>query len=131
MEIKYGGTLEFGDLIAISDGNCMSFGFYAGRGKSGTVQYYSLWSPTVAYSRYEEWLKISEEEKGRHWGTKFYKKGFSSKCLYKNYINAVYDTRIIKLTDPEGVFTDPEIKEQYNQAKEVLIKIGMIKNQSK
>lgn len=128
MELKYGGTLEFGDLVAISDGNYMSFGFYAGRGIGGTFQYYGIWSPTHAYNQYEDWLKMPEEQREKHWNSRRYKKGFTSKCITKSYINAVRDSRIIKLTDPEGVFTDPGILEQYNQAKEILIKIGMIKN---
>lgn len=127
MEIQYGGKLEFGDLVAISDGNHLNFGFYAGRGIGGTFQYYPLHSPSVCYERYTEWLKMSDELKEKNHAYKQYKKGFTSKCIYKAYINAVHKTRIMRVTDPENVFTDSKDRELYDEAKEILIKIGMIK----
>ena len=127
MELKYGGKLEFGDLIAISNGNYLHFGFYAGKGRN-TLQYYGLWAPTSAYETYNNWLISNDEVKAKHWMTKKYSKGFTSKCIWKSYINAVHDTRVMKITNPETVFTDPGYAKQYQEAKNVLIKIGMIKN---
>ena len=127
MKLHYGGELEFGDFIAVSCGNCMDFGFYAGTGR-GTLQYYPFRGPINAYEKYQEWLALPEEQRGRYWYAKQYKKGFSSKCLYKSYINAVHRSRVIKLINPETIFTDAEDYNNYVRSKEVLIKIGMIKN---
>ena len=127
MELKYGGKLEFGDLVAVSNGNYLYFGFYAGTGR-GTLQYYTLWSVTNAHDRYNDWLISNDEVKAKHWNSKRYSKGFTSKCIGKTYINAVHSTRVMKVTNPETVFTDPKDAEMYQYAKNILIKIGMIKN---
>jgi hypothetical protein len=56
-----------------------------------------------------------------------YSKGFTLKCLYKSYINAVHDTRVVKITNPEDIFTTQEDKEDYEKSKEILIKLKFIK----
>lgn len=127
MKLHYGGELEFGDFIAISCGNHIDFGFYAGTGR-GTLQYYPFTAPINAHDHYQRWLAQPEEERAKNWYTKRYKKGFTSKCIWKAYINTVHKTRVIKLVNPETIFTNQEDLENYNESREVLIKIGMIKN---
>jgi len=39
----HSGTIVKGDLIAIATDNYLEIGFYLGRGKTGTLQYYSLY----------------------------------------------------------------------------------------
>jgi hypothetical protein len=129
MEIQYGGKLEFGDFISLADGNRLSFGWYAGTGIGGTLQYYSMWAPWSAYDKYTEWLKLSDSDKRTHWLTKKLSKGFNSKCIYKCYINSVHRTRVMKVTHPEDVFTLPEDLKSYQESAEVLKSIGMIKNE--
>jgi len=116
--LKYGGQLFPGDFIAVSEGNHISFGWYFGDGVGGTLQYYYLGAPGHCYDAYQEWEKITDPEvKKKHWRNTKYSKGFTLKCLYKSYINAVHDTRVMKITNPEDIFTTKEDKEQYEQSK--------------
>lgn len=128
IDLKFGGTLEIGDLIAVSNGNYMSFGWFAGTGR-GTVQFYYYGQPGSSYEAYQEWLNKPEAKRGK-WENKMYEKGFTRKCLWKCYIygNTVNDTsRIIKITHPEEVFTTPEDRDRYEKSKEAMILLNLIK----
>ena len=125
MEIKYGGKLEIGDIVAVSNGNYIHFGWYAGTGR-GTLQYWWMGQPASAYDYYQDWLKLPEDKRSR-WNNKRYEKGFTSKCIYKSYINAVHDTRVMKITNPEDIFTEKEDREKYEKSKEVLITLNILK----
>lgn len=122
--LKYGGDLQIGDFIGVSVNNTMDFGWYCGDGSSGTLQYYSIWAPKYRYDDYEEFLTLDDVAKKRY---TIYKNGFTKKCLYKSYINAVHDTRVMKLSHPENIFTNKEDREVYEKSKEVLIKLNFIK----
>lgn len=122
--IQYGGQLVPGDFIAVSNGNHMDFGWYCGDG-SGTLQYYSIYTPKYAYERYENWL--NDPEKDRYHRSNNYEKGFNVKHLWKAYINAVHKTRIVKLPSPEEIFTEREDRETYEKSKEILITLNFIK----
>jgi hypothetical protein len=127
-KLKYGGDLHPGDFIAIAEQNRMSFGWYFGDGIGGTLQYYYLGAPDNCYDVYKNWEKITDPEiKSRHWSAKKYSKGFSLKCIYKSYINAVHNSRVVKITNPEEIFTDPEDRKTYEESKEVLTKLKFIK----
>jgi len=124
--LKYGGDLYPGDFVAISNGNHITFGWYAGDGRGGTLQYYYWGSPGNVYDTYQEWLLQSDEEKKKNWRTKMYEKGFTTKCLWKSYINAVHQSRVIKLTNVEDIFTEQEDREIYEKSKEVLLTLNFI-----
>ena len=126
-QIKYGGNLRPGDFIAISDSNHLTFGWYFGDGVGGTLQYYYMSSPINSYESYQDWEKMPPVERQKSWHNKKYNKGFSLKCLWKGYINAVHNTRVMKLTNPEEVFTEEKDRELYKQSKEVLIKLNFVK----
>jgi len=126
--LRYGGQLSPGDFIAVSEGNRVFFGWYFGDGIGGTLQYYYIGAPCSSYERYEEWEKIKDPEiKSKHWTAKKYSKGFTLKSIWKSYINAVHDIRVVKITNPEDIFTTQEDKEQYEQSKEILIKLKFVK----
>ena len=125
--LKYGGELHSGDFVAISNGNHISFGWYVGDGR-GTLQFYYIGGPGRTYKEYRAWLTLSDVEKSKNkWMSKRFEKGFTTKCLWKSYINAVHDTRVIKITNPEDIFTTKEDREQYEQSKEALITLNFIK----
>jgi hypothetical protein len=127
-KLKYGGDLNFGDFIAVSEGNRIVFGWYFGNGINNTLQYYYLKAPDQCYEAYENWEKIKDPEvKKKHWSTKKYSKGFTLKCIYKSYINAVHDTRVMKINNPEDIFTTKEDRELYEKSKEILIKLNFVK----
>jgi hypothetical protein len=123
--LKYGGQLSIGDLIAISNSNHISFGWYAGDGR-GTLQFYYIGGPGEVYDDYLLWQKKTLDIKP--WRARqFEKHGFSTKLFYKSYINSVHDTRVMKITNPEDIFINPEDRERYEKSKEALIKLNFIK----
>jgi hypothetical protein len=127
-KLKYGGDLHPGDFIAVSEGNRIFFGWYFGDGRGGTLQYYYIGAPSSSYNVYQNWENIKDPEiKSRHWSAKKYSKGFSLKCIYKSYINAVHNSRVVKITNPEDIFTDQEDRQEYEKSKEILIKLKFIK----
>ena len=124
--LKYGGVLHPGDFIAISNGNHISFGWYVGDGR-GTLQFYYLGGPARAYKDYKDWLTYSDEEKAKHkWMSRRFEKGFTSKCIWKSYINTVHATRVMKITNPEEIFTNQEDRDTYEKSKEALITLNFI-----
>ena len=125
--LKYGGVLHPGDFIAISYQNHIQFGWYVQDGK-GTLQFYYLHGPGSAYDNYKQWLTYSDAEKANNkWMTKRFEKGFTTKCLWKAYINSVHDTRVMKINNPEEIFTDQEEREKYERSKEALITLNFIR----
>jgi len=126
-ELKYGGQIVPGDFLAISYNNHLDFGWYAGNGR-GTLQYYPMHGPMRCYEDYESWSKYSDEEKRKNkWASKRFEKGFTPKCLWKSFINSVHKTRVMKITNIEDIFTDPEDRETYEKSKEVMIKLNLVK----
>jgi hypothetical protein len=123
--LKHGGQLEIGDFIAVSNGNHLDFGWYCGDGIN-TLQYYYYRNPANAYNQYEDWLNKSEAIR-KVWETKKYTNGLTKKCLWKSYINAVHSTRVLKINNPEEIFTNKEDKDDYKKSKETLIKLNFIK----
>ena len=132
MEIFYGGQLKEGDLIAISNGNHLTFGWYAGQGR-GTLQYWWLNQPEHSYNHYETWLKTPADQRQK-WYDKLYAKGFTRKCITKSYVNTVHASRVMRVTHPEDVF--PLHKSsgwgtvtllEYEKSKEILVKLNIIK----
>jgi hypothetical protein len=127
-KLKYGGQIVPGDFVAISYQNHMDFGWYAGNGINDTLQYYSFRNPGDAYDRYEEWLKMDKKDQSAYWAKRYYiNGGFTRKCLWKSYINAVHSTRVIKITNIEDIFTEPEDRMKYEKSREALIKLNLIK----
>ena len=122
--LKYGGVLHPGDLIAISNGNHITFAWYVGDGR-GTLQYYWMGGPGQLYDEYLEWKKNPSIAKT--WRSRMFEKyGFSTKTFYKSYINSVHQTRIMKVTNPEEIFTDQKDREEYEKSKEALITLNFI-----
>lgn len=124
--LQYGGDLHIGDFIGISVNNSMDFGWYCGDGTSRTLQYYTIWNVKSRYEDYELWQKLPMDQRTK-WYPRCYTNGWTMKCLWKSYINAVHATRVIKILHPEDIFTNKQDREAYEKSKEVLIKLNFIK----
>ena len=126
MKIRYGGDLQIGDFIMIANSNSTSFGWYCGQGR-GTVQYYHFRVPAERYKTFQEWEAGKLPNLNKWYREKFEKHGFSSKLFYKEYIYGggidLNGCRVVKITDPESIFTHPEDLEDYRKSKEALIYI--------
>lgn len=110
--VKFGGTIERGDLIAVSNGNDFTVGIYYGRGVGGTVQYYGIRTAGYCKKRHEERLKLGANVRLQ----------FKLNHLWKEFINTPRDTRIIKLNrdniteqqDIEDILESQEILKEFN-----------------
>lgn len=125
-KIKYGGVLHPGDFIAVSDGNHLNFGWYAGDGRN-ILQYYIIGGPARIYQEYRAWSTLNDVEKAKNkWLCKRYEKGLTMKYLWKSYINTVHNTRIMKITNIEDIFTNQEDRDMYETSKQVMITLNFI-----
>jgi len=117
-------TLELGDFIVIASNSILDYGWYCGQGRDKTtLQYYSIWSPGYTLEQFEKF----ETGDHTHWRAEhFTKHGFTSKAFYKSYLNSYYESRFLKVTDPDNLFTNPEQLAKYNKSKEALIKIKFL-----
>ena len=126
MKLRYGGDLQIGDFILVANSNYTSFGWFCGRGQGGTVQYYHFRVPGDRFEYFKEWQ--TNGLKDNPWFVQQIEKhGFTAKLFYKEYIygDSVSDngSRIVKLPNPEDIFTEPEDLEDYRKSKEALIYI--------
>ena len=107
--VKHGGDIHKGDLIAVSNGNDFSVGIYFGNGRGGTVQYFYPRSVVCYKEHHENRLKNHGPDKV---------KPFKLTDIFKNYVNAPRDTRILKL-NRDNITNQQEI-EEILEAKEIL-----------
>jgi len=87
--VRFGETIEKGDLIAIANGNDFSLGIYYGRGSGGTGQYYT---PNAAKHCMERFNLKTAELTAQGKPTDPIKLNSFWKC----YINIPSDTRIME-----------------------------------
>ena len=125
MKLRYGGDLQIGDFILVAGNGYTIPGWYIGEGQN-TLQYYHFVIPGSMLQNFEEWQ--SGKLDSNHWRAPMYKKyGFSSKVLHKDYIygSGIDDgaSRVVKITNPESLFTDQEDLEAYRKSKEALIQL--------
>lgn len=115
--VKQGGTIQKGDLIAIANGNNLDVAIYFGRGLGGTVQYFHPGSPENSKDWHENRLKNLGSDKV---------KPFGLKNVMKSFINTPRDTRILKL-NRENI-TDQETIDNILKAKEILQEFNITVN---
>jgi hypothetical protein len=117
MKVRYGGDLQIGDFIMIANSNYTSFGWYCGTGR-GTIQYYHFSVPGDRFEAFQDWQTGKLDNSW--YAARFKKYGFSSKLFYKCYIYGggidLNGSRVVKLTDPESIFTEQEDLEDYRKA---------------
>jgi hypothetical protein len=101
----HSGTIVKGDIIAIASDNFIQLGFYIGRGKGGTLQYYSLDGMA--------WRENNKpDERPDRWA--------------KAYINTPHSGRVIKV-DVKSLCIDKLV--QYEKATRYLERHGIKLNE--
>ena len=115
--VKQGGDIHRGDLVAVCHTNDFVIGIYFGQGRGGTFQYYHPRSVLSAKEYYENRVKnVGIEKEGP----------FKINKLWKSYVNAPRDTRIMKLNRDN--ITDQQTIEQILEAKEILKEFNITVN---
>lgn len=118
--VKHGGDLEIGDFVAVSYAAGFTFGWYCGYGKN-TLQYIEYHWPVTSldqYNRikqdpaYSDYEKANSEEFNKNW-------------IAKNYVKD-WNYRVMKIQDPEIIFTEQENLDKYREAKQILEQIKFI-----
>jgi hypothetical protein len=127
MKLRYGGDLQIGDFIMIANSNYTTFGWFCGTGR-GTVQYYHFRVPGDRFEAFQNWQAGTIDSRDKWLVERFKKYGFGSKLFYKEYVygsglNSKNGSRVVKLIDPESIFTEQEDLESYRKSKEALIHI--------
>jgi hypothetical protein len=112
-KVRFGETIEKGDLIAVANGNDFSLGIYYGRGIGGTVQYYMPNSVRYAMERFNvRMAELTAEGQPTE--------PLKLNNFWKCYVNTPRDTRIMKL-NRENITSPKDIEE-------VMIAIEALKN---
>lgn len=116
--VKQGGTIQRGDLIAIATGNDLDVAIYFGQGRGGTVQFFS--PDGVANSK--NWWEQAQKDpryamNGKPWGLT---------RVIKHYLQNPRATRIMKL-NRENI-TDQKTIEDIEKAKEILQEFNITVN---
>lgn len=121
MKIRYGGDLQIGDFIITANGNYTDFGWFVGTGR-GTVQYINTRTPAYILEQYKEYL--INQDTCRDWIKERYKNGLTIKTMHKSYIYGAgvkqKGSRVVKIENPQSMFTEQEDLEEYLQSKEIL-----------
>jgi hypothetical protein len=118
--VNYGGDLQIGDFVAISYSSGFTLGWYCGEGKN-TLQYFETHWPATSldyYTRvkadkdYKQHDKANSEEFNKNW-------------IAKSYVNN-WKWRVMKIENPESLFTDSEDLNRYIESKQILEQIKFI-----
>ena len=124
MKLRYGGELKIGDFIMVAYGHYTSFGWYCGQGPT-TLQYYYFRVPGDRYNVFQQYEAGTLPALNHHLRRKYERHGCTLKALNKEYVYGwgvrQEASRIVKITDPEIIFTEPHDLEDYRKSKEALI----------
>jgi hypothetical protein len=116
--VKQGGDIHRGDLVAISNSNDFTVGIYFGQGRGGTFQYFS---PHGVVESRNWWEKANTDK-----AYSDHNKPWKLTRIWKHYVNAPRDTRILKL-NRENI-TDQQTIENIIKAKEILQEFNITVN---
>lgn len=116
--VKHGGTIQRGDLIAIANNNDLDVAIYFGQGRGGTVQYFS---PDGVVKSKEWW---EEGQKSASYAE--FSKPWKLTRIWKHYLQTPRETRIMKL-NRENI-TNQETIDNILKSKEILQEFNITVN---
>ncbi len=117
---RIGGDIHQGDLIAVADGNDFTIGIYFGRGRGGTVQYYT---PRGVLQSREYW-ENAQKDSSDMYGLK--NKPWTLSRIWKAFVNTPRDTRIMKL--PRESIVNQVMIDEIQKSKEILAQFNITVN---
>jgi hypothetical protein len=122
MKIRYGGDLQTGDFIIIANEKYTDFGWFVDNNGKGTLQYIYAKTPASALNQYRKYE--ANKSTCRSWIKERYKDGFTIKTIKKCYIYGIGvqngGSRVVRIENPETMFTEQEDLELYLKSKEIL-----------
>jgi len=118
--LNYGGDLKIGDFIAISYSSGFTLGWYCGEG-ANTLQFYETHWPASSlnqYNRVKADAAYRDHEKANS-------KEFDKSWIAKSYVMD-WKWRVMKIENPESLFTESEDLNRYIESKQILEQIKFI-----
>ena len=118
--VKHGGDLKIGDFIAISYSSGFTLGWYCGAGEN-TLQYFEYHWPVTSFDHYNN---VKQDAAYRD-HKKANSDEFSKNWIMKSYVMQ-WRWRVMKIQDPESIFTEQEDLDRYIKSKQILEQIKFI-----
>lgn len=118
--VKHGRNLQIGDFIAISYAYGFEFGWYCGEGEN-TLQFFNCYRPLSSLDYYNR-VKLDSAYKDHN---KANSEEFNKKWIQKSRVNN-WRYRVMKIENPEDIFTEKRDLETYRESKEILEQIKFI-----
>ena len=115
--VKNGGDVHRGDLVAISNSNDFTVGIYFGQGRGGTFQYFSPHGVVES----KNWWEKGQTDKAYAYNDKPWK----LTRIWKHYVNAPRDTRILKL-NVDTISTNAASINNYNNTGPLLVNANQL-----
>ena len=118
--VKYGGDIKIGDFIAISYSSGFTLGWYCGEGKNTLQIFETPWPATSLdyYNRVKADAAYTDHDKANS-------EEFDKSWIAKSYVNN-WRLRVMKIEDPESLFTEPSDLNRYIESKQILEQIKFI-----
>ena len=118
--VNYGGDLKIGDFIAVSYNSGFTLGWYCGEGKN-TLQFFETHWPSTSFDYYNR-VKADKDYKQHE---KANSEEFNKSWIAKSYVMD-WKWRVMKIQDPESLFTDIEDLNKYIESRQILEQIKFI-----
>jgi len=118
--VKHGGDLKIGDFVAISYAYGFQFAWYCGEGEN-TLQFFEYNAPSSSLKYYNN---VKQDAAYRN-HDKANSEEFNKKWINKSYVRD-WRWRVMKIENPESLFTEPEDLNRYIESKQILEQIKFI-----
>jgi hypothetical protein len=118
--VNYGGDLKIGDFIAVSYNSGFILGWYCGEGKN-TLQFFETHWPSRSLDQYNR----VKADAGYRDHDKANSEEFNKSWITKSYVMH-WKWRVMKIQDPESLFTDIEDLNKYIESRQILEQIKSI-----
>ena len=118
--VQYGGDLQIGDFIAICYTYGFDFGWYCGEGR-GTLQFYQYRDVKIIFDQYN----LAKNDPAYYYHEKANREEFNKKWIRKSYI-LNWEYRVMKIENPEFIFTEQKDLHTYRESKQILEQIKFI-----
>lgn len=118
-KIDVGGNLQTGDLIGVAYANYIVYGWFIPDGES--LMFITLNSVKYAKDRFDEWEQgANTGSTNLAWLSKRFGKGFTYKCIARDYIVAWGNNRVFKVQNPEEFFAGSSNEQLYLVTRQIL-----------
>lgn len=118
-KIDIGGNLQTGDVIGVAYDNYIVYGWFIPDGES--LMFINFRNVKYAKNQFDEWEKgVKEGNTALAWLAKKFAKGFTYKCISRDYIVAWGNNRVFKVQNPAEFFAGSSTEPLYLETRQIL-----------